>query len=163
MEAASLIAHARRTAGLSQAALASRAHTSQQTIASYEHGHKQPGAQTLERILRACGFELGLHRITAPAGPRRRLLDENRAAILRIARRYGASNVRVFGSVARGEDEGTSDIDLLVDLRPGRTLLALAGMTDELTAVLGVPVDVASPELLRPAVRAQALNEAILV
>jgi uncharacterized protein len=163
MNAASLIATARQAAGLSQAALASRAHTSQQTVASYEHGRKQPEAETLERLLHVCGFELRLARVARVQGERRRLLDENRATILRIARRHGARNVRAFGSAARGEDADTSDIDLLVDLRPGRTLLDLAGLTDELSHALGVPVDVATPELLRPAVREQALREAILV
>jgi predicted nucleotidyltransferase/DNA-binding XRE family transcriptional regulator len=163
MQAAALIADARRGAGLSQAALASRAHTSQQTVASYEHSRKQPAADTLERILHACGYELGLKRLARPSGPRRRILDENRATILRIARRNGARNVRVFGSVARGDDGASSDLDLLVDLRPGRTLLTLAGMAEELREALGVPVDVATPEVLRPDVREQALREAILV
>jgi uncharacterized protein len=163
MDAAALISHARRAAGLSQAALASRARTSQQTIASYEQRHKQPEAETLERILGVCGFELGMTRVQPATGPRRRLLDEKRATILHIARRHGARNVRVFGSVARGNDGEASDVDLLVDLRPGRTLLALAGLTEELSEALGVQVDVATPELLRPALREQALQEAILV
>jgi len=163
VNAASLIATARQAAGLSQAALASRAHTSQQTVASYERGRKQPEAETLERLLQACGFELRLARVEFVQGPMRRLLDANRDMILRIARRHGARNVRAFGSTARGEDAATSDIDFLVDLRPGRTLLDLAGLTEELSTALGVSVDVATPELLRPAVREQALREAILV
>ena len=164
MDGAALIREARLRAGLSQAALASRARTSQQTIASYEHGQKQPGADTLERILRACGFELELGRLPESAiGPRRRLLDQSRATILRLARQHGARNVRIFGSVARGEDSEGSDIDLLVDLHPGRTLLSLAGLTEELSEALGTRVDVATPELLRPDVREQALREALRV
>ncbi len=163
MDAGELISDARGSAGLSQAALASRAGTSQQTIANYEHGRKQPGAATLERILRVCGFELGLSAVDALSGPRRRVLDAHRATILKIARRHGASNVRAFGSVARGEDTDASDIDLLVDLRPGRRLLALAGLKIELSAALNVPVDVATVELLRPEAREQALREAIVV
>jgi uncharacterized protein len=58
--------------------------------------------------------------------------------VLEIAHRRGASNVRVFGSVARGEDTETSDIDLLVDLPARQTLLTLAGLAEELSDALGV-------------------------
>ncbi len=163
MDAAELIKAARRAAGFSQSALASRARTSQQTIADYENGRKQPGAATLARIVRACGFELDLRPVDPALGPRRLALDQHRSTILQIARRHGASNVRAFGSVARGDDTNTSDIDLLVDLRPGRRLLALAGLRRELSAALDIAVDVAIVEMLRPEVREQALREAILV
>jgi predicted nucleotidyltransferase len=56
------------------------------------------------------------------------LLSQNRAQILGIARKYGASNVRVFGSVAKGEDKPESDIDLLVSMESGRTLLDLVAL-----------------------------------
>ena len=144
MDASALIREARQGAGLSQAALASRARTSQQTIASYESGLKQPGAGTLERIVRACGFELELAPLPAASGSRRRLLDEHRATILRLARLHGARNVRVFGSVARDEDDDGGHIDLLVDLQPGRTILAVAGLAEDLSGALGTRVDVAT-------------------
>lgn len=78
-----------------------------------------------------------------------------------MARRHGAGRVRVFGSVARGEEHATSDIDLLVDLAPDRTLLDIARLTDALTAMLGVDVDVATEDLLRQDVRTRALQEAV--
>ncbi len=67
---------------------------------------------------------------------------QQRNLITRIARRYGASNIRVFGSIARGESTSASDIDLLVDLAPGKSLFDLGGLQYELEQALGIPVDV---------------------
>ncbi len=84
-----------------------------------------------------------------------------REAILRVASRHGAHNVRLFGSTARGTARTDSDIDLLVDLEPGRTLLDLGGMSIEMQGVIGARVDVAIDRILRPEVRVQILSEAI--
>lgn len=81
--------------------------------------------------------------------------------MLELADRYGATNVRVFGSVARGQDTEASDIDLLVDLDGGDALLTLAGLTEELSSLLGCRVDVATADLLRDHVRQDALRTAI--
>jgi len=62
------------------------------------------------------------------------LVRENRDQVLSIAERYGATNVRLFGSVARGEDDDQSDIDLIVDMAPGRSLFDLGGLLMELNA-----------------------------
>jgi predicted nucleotidyltransferase len=78
-----------------------------------------------------------------------------------VARAHGAGRVRIFGSVARGEEHAESDIDLLVDLAPDRTLVDIARLTEALTAMLGVDVDVATEDLLRRDVRARALQEAL--
>jgi predicted nucleotidyltransferase len=84
-----------------------------------------------------------------------------REVILGIASRHGARNVRLFGSVARGTSGSGSDVDLLVDLEPGRTLLDLGGLLMEMQISIGVRVDVALDRMLRPDVRDQALSEAI--
>jgi hypothetical protein len=89
-----------------------------------------------------------------------RLLAEQRDEVIAIAARRGASNVRVFGSVVRGEESETSDIDLLVDLQPGVTLVGLAGLCVELTDLLGVAVDVVPADMLKERIRAQVLAEA---
>jgi hypothetical protein len=67
-----------------------------------------------------------------------------RDEIVAVAKRYGASNVRVFGSVARGDATADSDVDLLVKFEPGRSLLDQGGLLMELRELLGTPVDVIS-------------------
>jgi uncharacterized protein len=89
------------------------------------------------------------------------LLQEKREDILRIATRRGASNVRIFGSVARGEADSKSDIDLLVDLEPGRSLFDLGGLLMDLQDLLGHKVDVVTERGLRERIRAHVLREAI--
>jgi len=89
------------------------------------------------------------------------LLKEKREEILRIAAAHGARNVRVFGSVARGDADETSDVDLLVTLEPGTTLLDHAALILELEEVLGRKVDVASDRGLRPRVKERVLGEAM--
>ena len=89
------------------------------------------------------------------------LLEQHREEILRIAVRYGARRVRVFGSTARGEAGSESDIDLLVDLEPDRSLLDLGGMLMELQALLGCRVDLATEQSLKPRIRERAVQDAV--
>ena len=84
-----------------------------------------------------------------------------RAEILRLTARYGASNVRVFGSVARGDASSGSDVDLLVDFEPGRSLLDLVGLELDLRDLLGLPVDVAAVASLKDRIRPRVLAEAV--
>lgn len=87
-------------------------------------------------------------------------LAESYDAVRRTASRYPVANLRVFGSVARGEDDEGGDLDLLVDALPGATLLDLGAMQEELTELLKVPVDVVTPGDLPKAFRRQVLAEA---
>lgn len=89
------------------------------------------------------------------------LLKEKREQILKIAAKHGARNVRVFGSVARGEADEKSDIDFLVELEPGRSLLDHAALLVELEELLGHRVDVVTERGLRPRVRDRVLREAV--
>jgi predicted nucleotidyltransferase len=89
------------------------------------------------------------------------LLQEKREDILRIASKRGASNVRIFGSVARGEADPKSDIDLLVDLEPGRSIFDLGGLLMDLQELLGQNVDVVTERGLRERIRERVLKEAI--
>jgi uncharacterized protein len=89
------------------------------------------------------------------------LRSSRRDEILRIAGKYGARNIRVFGSVARGEANAQSDIDFLVELDPDRTLMDLGGLLVELREALNAPVDVATEAMLRPRVRAEASRDAV--
>jgi predicted nucleotidyltransferase len=89
------------------------------------------------------------------------LLKDKREAILQIAAKHGARNVRVFGSVARGEADEQSDIDFLVDMEPGRSLLDLGGLLVDLQDLLGQNVDVVTERGLKPRIRDRVLHEAV--
>lgn len=87
-------------------------------------------------------------------------LKEKRQEILRIAAEHGAHNVRVFGSVARGEADERSDIDFLVELEPGRSLFDLGGLQYDLQALLGCAVDVVTERGLKARIRDRVVREA---
>jgi uncharacterized protein len=89
------------------------------------------------------------------------LLKEKREAILCVCAKYGAHNVQVFGSVARGEADEQSDIDLLVEFDPRRSLLDHAALWLELQDLLGCKVDVLSDRGIKPRIRERVLREAI--
>ena len=91
----------------------------------------------------------------------RELLQGKREEILHVAARHGAANVRVFGSVARGSATDASDIDILVDLEPGRSLFDLGAFLEDLKVLLGHPVDVVTEKGLRARIRDRVLQEAI--
>ena len=88
-------------------------------------------------------------------------LQQKRSDILRLAASYGAYNVRIFGSVARGEADEASDLDILVDLEAGRSLFDLGGLLMDLQEMLGYPVDVVTERGLRARIREQVLAEAV--
>lgn len=172
-DVAGSIRHARRSAGLAQQELARRAGTSQPALARYETGAALPTLPTLERLMLACGRRLELRIVgagEAPApttsvrgllGPRASALRERRRRLLDAARARGVVRVRVFGSLARGESGAASDVDLLVELGPGRTLLDLAAFRREAEEILGIPVDVATPDMLKERIRDRILAEAL--
>jgi hypothetical protein len=91
------------------------------------------------------------------------LLKGKRKDVLSIAAKYGARNVRVFGSLARGEADERSDIDFLVEMEPGRSLLDLGGLQAELEALFGCPVDVVTEKGLKARTRGRVLAEAVSV
>jgi len=89
-----------------------------------------------------------------------KLLKEKRQAIMALADKHGAHSVRVFGSVARGDSGAESDVDLLVKMEEGRSLLDLSAMTLDLKELLGVNVDVVSEDGLYWLLRRKILKEA---
>jgi uncharacterized protein len=97
------------------------------------------------------------------AGPSMAELARVRAEILAAAARHGATNVRVFGSVARGDADAASDVDFLVDFEPGRSLLDLAGLLVDLEDLLGHRVDVVTEPGLKARIRQRVLSEAVAV
>lgn len=169
---AQTIRQARLGADLSQVDLATRAGTSQSALARYETGGSLPTLPTLERLLAACGRDLEIR--TPPSRPSRPVssvrgrlgphadrLRRRRRQLLDAAGKHGIAHVRAFGSLARGEAEAGSDVDLLVDLKPGRTLLDLAAFRREAATILDLPVDVATPDMLKDRVRDEVLSEAL--
>jgi uncharacterized protein len=88
------------------------------------------------------------------------ILESKREDILRIAAKCGASNVRVFGSVARGEARPESDVDLLIDLEPGRSLLDHVALLQDLEDILSLKVDVVNEKALHQCIRDRVLREA---
>lgn len=162
-----LLREARRRAGLTQAALAHRAGVTQSVVSAYESGARQPSLPTLQRLVSATGLDLAIslrrrdearRRLTGPLG--RRLLAHRRA-VKQTAATLGATNLRVFGSVARGTETDRSDIDLLVDLAPDTGLLGLARLKRELSALLQARVDVVPAGDLKPDVARDTLAEAV--
>lgn len=92
--------------------------------------------------------------IAEVVGPRR---DE----VLALAHKHGATNVRVFGSLATGRFDATSDIDLLVDLEHGRSLFDLGGLLVDLQELLGRPVDIVTEKGLKSRIRERVLRESV--
>jgi predicted nucleotidyltransferase len=88
-------------------------------------------------------------------------LRQRRDELLAIASSCGASDLRVFGSVARGEDTGTSDVDFLIRMQQGRSLLDLAILRDKLQAAIARPVDVVSENGIYHYLRQRILAEAV--
>lgn len=137
----------RRRAGLTQKELAALSGVAQPNIAAYEKGTRHPSAQMLARL-------------NAAAKPRPSVaLDTHRNAIRTLAIQHKALDVKVFGSVARGEDRPGSDLDLLVTFRPDASLFDLTGLAQDVEDLIGVHVDVVSDGGLREGhddIRAQA-------
>lgn len=96
--------------------------------------------------------------------PKKPILERPKCAfrptILKITRKYGVCNVRIFGSFARGEQQKTSDVDLLVDLPKGMTLFELSGLKIDLEEALKRKVDVVSSNAIKPALRSHILADA---
>lgn len=158
MELGALIRDSRKTAGLTQAALSKRASTTQPAISQYESGLLVPDLETASRLLAATGQELVVE-VRPLRSARARVLAAS-TAIKQSASKHGLSGVRLFGSVARGEDHLGSDVDLLVEPGPETGLLDLFAFAADVEELLGgnIRVDVSSARsVTRPVVEAVAL------
>jgi uncharacterized protein len=164
-KASVLLREARRNAGLSQAELARRAGTTQSVVSAYESASRQPSVPMLARLISAAGLELTMRVDRGPVhqrpqGPLGARLRRHRRRVEQIAGVHGLTNLRVFGSVARGEETDGSDIDLLVEVAPGVGLLGLARCQRELESVLDAPVDLIPAGDLKAGVAPYVLADA---
>ena len=124
MEPRDLLRYRRQRLGVTQAELARRAGTSQSAVAAYESGAKSPSTEALRRLDRALA--------QLPC----QTLADRRDAVIALAARHRATGVRVFGSVARGEDSFDSDIDLLVDFDDSASVFDVGGLLEDLEELL---------------------------
>jgi len=167
--AGELLREARRRAGLSQVDLAVRAGVAQSVISAYESGRRQPAIPTLAALIGATGHELVLSLQPEPrelarlSGPVGRRVRRNRHKLVAAAAAHGVTGLRVFGSVARGEDRPDSDVDLLADLPPGLGLFGLGRVEAELEHIVGARVDLAPAGSLKPQVRKRVEQELVLL
>jgi uncharacterized protein len=162
--AAATVREARTRAGLTQAELAARAKITQSVVSAYESSKREPSFETLRKLVGAAGFDLTL--ALDPHGPQSQLratVNRNRLSLKRVLMHLGASNVRLFGSVARGDDGPDSDIDLLVDVQQDVGLFALGRMRTEAERILGTRVDIVPADGLKPDVAQRVLAEAQLL
>jgi predicted nucleotidyltransferase len=112
-------------------------------ISAYESGRRQPAVPALATLVNAAGYDLALGlrrqpgRLARLSGPVGRRVRRHRHDLVAAAAAHGVQNLRVFGSVARGEDRPDSDVDLLADLPPGLSLFGLGRAEADLEAIIG--------------------------
>lgn len=141
----------RLAAGMSQLELARAARVPQPNLSAYENGRRTPSADVVERIARA---------MTGPPSSR---VAQHRERIRSVVAEHRAASPRIFGSVARGDDEPGSDLDLLVDFADEATLLDEVGLRLALRDLLQIEVDVVAADTLRGELRDRILREAVPV
>jgi uncharacterized protein len=147
--------------------LAMRAGVTQSVISAYESGHRQPAIPALAALVDAAGYELVMdlrrqpHRLGRLSGPVGRRVRRRRRDLIAAATAHGVQNLRVFGSVARGEDHPDSDVDLLADLPPGLSLFGLGRVEADMEAILGSRVDLIPAEDLKRGVRERVQRDLV--
>lgn len=141
----------RRAAGMTQAALARAAQVAQPNLSAYETGRRTPSPEVLTRIERAL--------LVRPS----RRVEQHREAVREAVTAHHATNPRLVGSVARGDDTPDSDVDVLVEFTDDASLLDEVGLRLALTDLLGVAVDIVDANHLPEAMRARLLAEAVPV
>lgn len=134
-------------------------------VSAYESGRRRPAFETLQRLIAATGHRVHVDLVLDTAGELSgelgRLVRRHRDEIVSAAAARGARNVRIFGSVARGDERPGSDVDVLVDLDPATGLFTLMRLERDLRQLLGVDVDVIPADSLKPDVRATAEREMV--
>ena len=160
MNFAEVLRDARQLGGLTQAQLSTRSGVTQSVISAYERGRREPGAETFLMLIEAAGLDFiirvpitNYQHPTLPDSAQTRALVKHRQQILDLVAQYHESNVRIFGSVARGEARPDSDIDILVDFGPNTGLFSIVALQESLSKLLHFPIDLGDPKSLKPHVQ----------
>jgi predicted nucleotidyltransferase/DNA-binding XRE family transcriptional regulator len=160
--AAAILREARLRSAQTQTELANHAGVAQSVISAYESGRREPSLDMLRRLVAASGFELNT--MLSPSGPNsplRSTVELHRTEVRRTLVALGAKKVRLFGSVARGDEGPDSDIDLLVDIRPDVGLFGLGRMRSEAERIFGAKVDLVPANSLKLDVAERVFAEAV--
>lgn len=160
---AAVLRNARKAAQLTQAELAQRANITQSVVSAYEAGRREPALSTLLKLVESAGYTLNLGLESKPVHTPDfvKILHKHKEQILQWCADAGASNMRIFGSVARGTAGPTSDIDLLVDLAPETSLFALMSLEEKIQNLVGIKIDLVPESGLKPSIKKEVLSEAI--
>jgi len=160
MNFAQVLRDSRQIGGLTQSQLATRSGITQPVISAYERGRREPGAETFLMLIEAAGLDFIIRvpvtnylHPTLPDSAQTRALVKHRQQILDLVAEHHASNVRIFGSVARGEARPDSDIDILVDFGPNTGLFSIVALQESLSKLLHFPIDLGDPKSLKPHVQ----------
>jgi uncharacterized protein len=160
--AGALLRTARLRAGLTQIELAVLAGVAQSVISAYESGKREPSFRTLSTLIEAAGFELDASlKPSPPSSPLRTRVFARRRELRNTIRSLGGSRVRLFGSVARGDDGEGSDVDLLVDVGPDVGLIQLSRMQSAAEALLEASVDIVPSSGLKPDLVESVMRDAV--
>lgn len=156
--AANLLREARSRRRMTQRELAKAAGVKQSVVARIETGSRQPSVPTLIRLITAAGFDL--HSTLSNTARPSQLVVKYRDQLRELGEDYGINRIRVFGSVARGEDRPNSDLDLLIDLASDAAPLAHLGFAEAAENLLGCHVDAVTTSSLHEMLRSTVLAEA---
>lgn len=160
IDAATLVRSAREHARMSARDLAAASGVSASTVTRIERGEVNPTVAMLDRLLDASGNRLEFVVSGRSMPPTLEALREHRDVIVQVVRSFGGSNVRVFGSVARGDSHEASDVDLLIDVPGGTGLVTVERIAEAVEAVLPWRVDVTTSGAARGRM-AHILDEAV--
>ena len=161
-----MLINARKSSRLTQAQVAERAGTSQSAVVRYEKGLQTPSVDTLRRLLKANGQELILDvkksKKSAPKSELYKVVQANRGEIREILHALGARNIRIVGSVARGDDDESSDVDILIDIdkQRGNSFRAISSAT-KISKLVNRDVDVLPSWMCKKEVLKSVLSDAI--
>ncbi len=162
-EALARITEAARARGLNRRALAARAGVRPETV-SRIGSRGTCDFDSLARLAGAAGLQFALDAHGAQAaGAARAEVERRRSLIGSLARAHGVRSVALFGSAARGADSPASDLDFMVELERGRSLVDLIGFAEDLQDLLGRKVDVVTRAGMKPRVLAEASRDAIQI